>query len=64
MNEIERILRGYEMPLCAFCGADTRHGKGTGKRAEMTTSAGDACCKECWEEFEAALEQGEEENNE
>lgn len=52
MNEIERILRGYEMPLCQFCGKDTKHGKGTGKRATHNTGEGDSVCEECCKGYE------------
>jgi hypothetical protein len=51
INLLERLLQD-NTPLCAFCGADTKHGKGTGKLATHHSSEFDALCEQCCKEYE------------
>jgi hypothetical protein len=60
IDEWIKTLLGYPL-LCQMCGDDTKHGKGTGKAVTHRTSAGDSVCENCRDEFEAALEEGENE---
>ena len=57
--ELEAPVK-MEAILCQFCGKGNRWHEGTGKLATVFTSSDDFVCETCRDEFEDALEQGEE----